>query len=73
MVEIRNPNIEIRNKFKNQIFKCSRLFDLGLLTLKTLPYGAGYRLSAGKHTDILTHFQTKVNEKTTKKHFFWSS
>jgi hypothetical protein len=24
MVEIRNPNIEIRNKYENQIFKCSK-------------------------------------------------
>jgi len=36
------------------------------------PSGAGYRLPAGKHTGILTHFQTKVNKKTAKKGtFFW--
>jgi hypothetical protein len=29
---------------------------------------AGYRLPAGKHTRILTHFQTKVKKKTSKKH-----
>jgi hypothetical protein len=30
----------------------------------------GYRLPAGKHAGILTDFQTKVNKKMTKKHFF---
>jgi len=34
---------------------------------KTLPYGAVYRLPAGKHTGILTHFQTKVNKKKRPK------
>jgi len=33
---------------------------------------AGYRLPFGKHTGILTHFQTKVNKKTTKKELFCS-
>ena len=32
---------------------------------------AGYRLPAGKHAGILTHFQTKVNKKRPKMHFFW--
>ena len=39
------------------------IFDLGLLTRKTVPYGAGYRLPAGKHTGILTYFQTKIKGK----------
>jgi len=34
---------------------------------KTLPYGAVYRLPAGKHTGILTHFQTKVDKKNGQK------
>jgi len=29
----------------------------------------GLCLPSGKHTGILTHFQTKVNKKTAKKHF----
>jgi hypothetical protein len=32
---------------------------------------AGYRLPAGKHAGILTHFRTKVNKKTQKS-TFWS-
>ena len=28
-----------------------------------MPYGAGYRLPAGKHTGILTEIQTKVKKK----------
>jgi len=49
-------------------------FDLGLLTLKAVPYGAsdvparGGRVltcpyGAGKRTGILTYFQRKVNKK----------
>jgi len=34
---------------------------------------AGYRLPAGKHTGILTDFQTKVKKKTTKKALFWAA
>jgi hypothetical protein len=37
-------------------------FDLGLLTLKTLPCGAVERLLACKLRGILTYFQRKVNE-----------
>ena len=36
---------------------------LDLLTLKAVPYWAGYRLPTGKLGGILTHFQTKVNKK----------
>ena len=32
MVEIRNPNIEILNKYENQIFKCSKRGLIGHLT-----------------------------------------
>jgi hypothetical protein len=31
---------------------------------------AGYRLPAGKHTGILTHFHTKINKKTAKNELF---
>ncbi len=31
------------------------------------------RLLSVKHAEILTHFQTKVNKKRPKKHFFWFS
>jgi hypothetical protein len=54
-----------------------RATTLGLLALRraVLRYIcrllAAYRLPSGKHTGILTHFQTQVNKKMTKKITFF--
>jgi hypothetical protein len=73
--EIRNPNIEIRNKYENQVFKCSKRGLIDYLTgpagLKTLPSGAVERLHACKLGGILTYFRAKIKKNlTTDEHGF---
>lgn len=68
MVEILNPNIEILNKFENQIFKCPKQGLIGHYTGRACPEDfallGGLRLSADKHGGILTYFRIKVKKFT---------
>jgi len=52
-----------RGKLHSKDYLLTILFDLGLLTLKTLPYWAVCRLPAGKLAYIITYFRKKIKKK----------